>query len=103
MQFNPWNSSESYNTEIKKYQALNNPTTGIAARYDLSPDKNLRKNTGAIDVKITNLEMSKNQSCLAISGPTHMNQAPFKWSLSKIDDPKHGLPDLWNFDWFYFK
>jgi len=101
MQFNPWNPSLPYNSEILRFQSLNNPTTGIAARYDLSPDKNLLKNTGAIDVKITNLEMSKQQSCLAISGPAHEDQPPFQWSTSKINDPKQGLPDLWNFDWFF--
>ena len=99
MQFNPWDSSKTVNIEIEKYKTLNNPTTGIAARYDLSPDKHLRKNNGAIDTKITNLSLSKKQSCEAISGPTHQNQPPFQWNRSNNIDPKEGLPDLWNFDW----
>lgn len=102
MEFNPWDPSISYNTELLPFQGLNNPVTGIAARYDLSPDSNLRKNTGAIDTKITNLEMSKSQSCVGISGPTHQNQPIFRWSSSKGNDPKDGLPDLWDFDWFKF-
>lgn len=100
MEFNPWNPAFAYNSELQPFRAVNNPTVGIAARYDLSPDKNLRKNTGAIDTKITNLEMAGRQLCVGISGPTHQNQPPFRWSESSDEDPREGLPDLWDFDWF---
>lgn len=99
MLFNPWDPSKPTDANIPQYQLSNNPTVGVAARYDLSPNKSLRKNNGAIDTKITNLSMSKQQMCVAISGPTHQYQIPFQWSLSNSTDPHNGQPDLWNFNW----
>lgn len=99
MLFNPYDPSKAIDSTIAKYQLSNNPTVGIAARYDLSPNKLLRRNNGAIDTKITNLSMSEEQSCVAISGPTHQYQLPFQWSLSNSKDPHNGLPDVWDFNW----
>lgn len=94
MQYNSWDPNQLFSK-------LNSPTIGIAVRYDLSPDKSLKKNNGAIDTKITDLNMSEKQSSWAISGPTHQNQIPFQWSMSTKYNPEEneGLPDLWNFDW----
>ena len=99
MQYNPWDPKQSNNIENLKLKTTNNPTIGIAARFDLAIDQSLKKNNGAIDTKITNLSMSKDQICVAISGPTHQKLPPFQWSLAMGSDPKDGLPDLWNFDW----
>lgn len=103
MEFNPWDQKQDSNKENPKYNVLNSPTLGIASRYDLSPNLEIRRNNGAIDTKITNLEMSKQQKCLAISGPTHQNQTPFQWSNDQNNDPHAGLPDIYNFDWLDYE
>ena len=58
--------------------------SAIAARFDLMEDEKMRKLSGAIDAKITNFEMIKQNKCDAISGPSHQNQTPFDWSKVQI-------------------
>lgn len=36
---------------------------------------------------------------MAISGPTHDRFPPFDWRKAKGNDPRAGLPDLFNFEW----
>jgi len=95
MQFN----GNTYNYNIHNLQQNGYGVNTISPRFDLVSDTRLRKPAGGIDTKITNIKLSKNLSCLAISGPTR-NQGlpPFNWEEWK-DEPHEGLPSLWNFDW----
>jgi len=74
----------------------------ISPRYDLMSKTQRRypKPSGGIDSKITNLEMGKDLTVIAISGPTHQNSAPFNWDNWKNKNyPHYGLPNYWNYDW----
>jgi len=95
MQFN----GNTYNYNLHHLQQSGYGVNTISPRFDLLTDIRLRKPAGGIDTKITNIKLSKNLSCLAISGPTR-NQGlpPFNWEDWK-DEPHEGLPNLWNFDW----
>jgi len=95
MQFN----GNTYNYNLHHLQQSGYGVNTISPRFDLLTDIRLRKPAGGIDTKITNIKLSTNLSCLAISGPTR-NQGlpPFNWEDWK-DEPHEGLPNLWNFDW----
>lgn len=71
----------------------------LAVRFDLFPDPNLRKNSGLIDTKATNMEMLMKKQCMAINGPTHDQQEAFQFSKSGIREKFYGLPDKWNYNW----
>ena len=74
----------------------------ISPRYDLASNNELRKAAGGIDTKIVSYDLVKEQSVIAISGPsTFGGAAPFRWS-SFPDEPHYGLPEFWNFDWKKF-
>jgi len=84
----------------------------IAARNDLNdpngtyPFEALSfRDWGAIDTKVTNLEMSKNFEMLVVSSPTYDQQEPFEWSTTRL--PKsirhEGHPDNWAFPPYYLK
>ena len=95
MQYN----GNTYNYIKHSLEESGNGISTISPRYDLVPDIRLRKPAGGIDTKITNQKLSKNLSCLAISGPTKQEGLPpFNWEDWKTE-PHEGLPNLWNFDW----
>lgn len=81
----------------------NSPDHAIAARSDL--DRRSPVPNGAVDSKVTNLELMKTLSCQAISGPTRdAGKKPFQWISDDGKDlfpsyPHEGLPNKWNFDW----
>lgn len=79
------------------------PDHAIAARGDLVRGKSMSPN-GGVDSKVTSSCLVKKLAADAISGPTHDDQKPFKWTDSSgkelfPDYPHDGLPDTWNFDW----
>jgi len=60
------------------------------------------KISGAVDVKVTNMEMAKEHKCFAISGPTWQDLPPF--SFEKFPKaPQRGLPLIWKFNWYINK
>ncbi|GBM34367.1 Putative phospholipase B-like 2, partial [Araneus ventricosus] len=78
----------------------------IAARCDLNPINGTypfgalgHRQHGAIDMKLSSFELSKNYEFVAFGGPTYDSLPPFQWSKSDFDTKvKHyGQPDLWNF------
>ena len=74
------------------------PSHGISARFDLS---NKMKNlSGGVDCKITNYELAKKLTCIAISGPTNDNNEnlpPFEWSKTTTKEQRKGVPEKFNF------
>ncbi|CAG2115440.1 unnamed protein product [Medioppia subpectinata] len=83
----------------------------IAARYDLNsptghyPKIFHRVIAGAIDAKLTDKDMAAKLEMLAVSGPTHRQQLPFRWSTSGAgaDDRHMGQPDVFDFKPIYTK
>ncbi|CAG2102497.1 unnamed protein product [Medioppia subpectinata] len=83
----------------------------IAARCDLkSPTGNYSQYFGhayfgAIDAKMTNKEIAARLEMLAVSGPTHRNHPPFRWSTSGAGAyVRHmGQPDVFDFKPIYTK
>jgi hypothetical protein len=58
---------------------------------------------GGIDSKIVNHYLMKDLVFSVQGGPTHDQQPPFVWSTSPCSNQPHqGMPDAWNFNWFYF-
>lgn len=88
--------------------ALRVPRFAIAARDDLkdggghkdpdgSPD-------GGVDAKITSSCLFQNLMAEAISGPSHQDLPPFRWTADDGSEtwpanPHEGLPNVANFDW----
>jgi len=84
----------------------------ISARNDLNDPNGTYpfeavsfRDWGGIDVKITNLEMSKQFEMLVVSSPTYEQQQPFQWSRTMLPkDIRHeGHPDKWAFAPHYLK
>ncbi|CAG2118292.1 unnamed protein product, partial [Medioppia subpectinata] len=83
----------------------------IAGRLDLNsptghyPIGNGHEYSGAIDAKLTDTQMSSRLEMLAVSGPTHRNHPPFRWSTSGAGaDVRHiGHPDVFDFKPIYTK
>jgi len=96
MQFN----GNSYDFSSHSFKNSHFGVNTIAPRFDLVQDLRIRKPSGAIDSKITNIKLSKNLSCIAISGPTRQGLPPFNWN-NWPNEPKEGLPTEWNFDWIF--
>lgn len=81
---------------------LNTPDHAISARGDL--DKNSPNPNGGVDSKVTNACLAKKLMADAISGPTHDDQKPFRWTDENGKDlypgvPRDGEPNVWNFGW----
>jgi hypothetical protein len=76
----------------------------IAARDDLNPPTcDLGVDAGgAIDAKVTSVELLLAGSVLAISGPTHEEQPPFAWTGPWAASPHAGQPTTFDFDWVLF-
>jgi hypothetical protein len=102
------NSKEGFQQLIRYNDYLNDPaskgipTLSISARGDLN-----NYCGGAYDAKMSSVSKAKgkNKVISIISGPTTGNNLPqFKWSDSDrcSNDPKYGLPDQPNFDWFEY-
>ena len=78
----------------------------IAARNDLNDPNGVYaiavlgfRARGAIDAKVTSLELMRKYSMYAVSGPTHQSLPPFQWSTSNIKSISHkGQPDKWQFE-----
>ena len=76
----------------------------IAARNDLNDPKGRyplyqwgHRGEGAIDAKLTNIDMVSKMEMIAVSGPTDKQQPPFQWSKSDLTLSHVGQPDLFNF------
>ncbi|KAH7978594.1 hypothetical protein HPB49_006029 [Dermacentor silvarum] len=85
---------------IPPFSAVN----GISARSDLNmmpgryPFSALGPaSRGGIDMKMTNASLATGLGLIAVAGPTHDQQPPFRWSTSGFHDLHAGQPDLWNF------
>ncbi|EAR88632.2 phospholipase B-like protein (macronuclear) [Tetrahymena thermophila SB210] len=66
----------------------------LGARGDIEGGSNF----GEVDVKVVNIDLLKNFSVEAISGPSHQEQPVFIWKQN--DNDRHqGQPTAWNFDW----
>jgi hypothetical protein len=77
----------------------NHPGHAISARFDL--DSVSRLPCGGIDAKVTSRCLFRQLHAQAISGPTHLEQQPFRWDSGKAFPgwPHLGLPDKWDFSW----
>ncbi|CAG2100672.1 unnamed protein product [Medioppia subpectinata] len=83
----------------------------IAVRHDLnSPTGQYlyifgRAIAGAMDAKMINKDMAARLEMLAVSGPTHRQQPPFRWSTSGAGaELRHiGHPDVFDFKPIYTK
>lgn len=77
----------------------NHPAHAVSARFDLDPVSHLP--CGGIDAKVTNSCLFRRLEAQAISGPTHLEQTPFKWDGDRAFPgwPHLGLPDAWDFSW----
>ncbi|XP_075533847.1 putative phospholipase B-like 2 isoform X3 [Dermacentor variabilis] len=85
---------------IPPFSAVN----GISARSDLNmmpgryPFPALgQASRGGVDMKMTNESLAAGLGFIAVAGPTHDLQPPFRWSTSGFHDLHAGQPDLWNF------
>ncbi|XP_070384582.1 putative phospholipase B-like 2 [Dermacentor albipictus] len=85
---------------IPPFSAVN----GISARSDLNmmpgryPFPALgQASKGGVDMKMTNESLAAGLGLIAVAGPTHDQQPPFRWSTSGFHDLHAGQPDLWNF------
>lgn len=72
----------------------------IAPRFDLSKNMLLRKNTGAIDGKVTNYKLFKNLKCYARSGPTHDANWNPPYEFKEGDQDFSFIPKVWDFGWY---
>jgi hypothetical protein len=94
--------------DLKKLMRTNKNLQGtdymntISPRYDLAKIEELKKPAGGIDTKIVSYDLVKQQTVLAISGPSTFDGAPaFDWSQF-IHEPHHGLPEHWDYNWYKF-
>jgi len=86
----------------------NTPDHAIAARSDLG---GFNVPNGAVDSKVSSLDMIRLMQVDAISGPTTDNGrvAPFRWTDARTgrdlypDYPHEGMPDVYNFGWVEMK
>ena len=79
-----------------------NPGLGISARFDILSEFNKEKKlTGGIDLKMTDFELSKQQTSIAVSGPTTENNKllpEFNWNQPSFKNLSHnGLPKRFRF------
>jgi len=97
--------------------AHGNPCWQLACRSDLgtvtedsagdslkgSIHSTAAKGFGAIDAKYTSSAHMQTRSTIAISGPTHDDQAPFEWDSSALQvqkTPHAGQPNRFDFGWY---
>lgn len=93
-----WREDNTFDPEDKDQPSFESPTDALGSRSDLKDD--VSGLFGEIDVKITNLKMGKKHESWAISGPSHLDHPPFKWSdHKKLSEAHRGLPDVWDFEW----
>jgi hypothetical protein len=92
-----------YNNYVNDPFGDGNPMHAISSRADLpfigghvNPHK--ENMFGGIDSKITSFQMMQSMTTLAQSGPTHDQQAPFRWS-QKPQVPHPGQPEVFEFDY----
>lgn len=88
--------------------ALKDACRGISARCDLNTPwtvspMNAMSPFGGTDNKITNDQMIKNLSTVAVSGPTWDSQPVFAWTEQWKDAPHFGHPQVFNFGYETFK
>lgn len=74
-----------------------NPTIGLAPRYDLAENPTL---FGLTDCKIITPQTLKNNYIWAYAGPSMSNGRfpPFDWS-NWPNSTHYGMPRKWNFAW----
>ncbi|EDO42515.1 predicted protein, partial [Nematostella vectensis] len=77
------------------------PWNAICARGDLIEPK--PKPKGCYDAKVSDLSMALALTSHALSGPTHQEQKPFRWSDNNFKSKHFGQPDLFNFDFVVMK
>lgn len=71
----------------------------VAARFDLETDPALASLEGAVDAKVTSLELFSRLECDAVSGPTHAQNPVFEWTpAARAQAPHAGLPPRYDFD-----
>jgi len=78
------------------------PGNAIAGRYDLDAPGCAMKRVanGASDAKVTSAALARRRAALAIAGPTHQGQPPFRWDAPMFDMEYHeGQPVEWRFGW----
>ncbi|KAF0978251.1 hypothetical protein FDP41_002766 [Naegleria fowleri] len=72
----------------------------IAARCDLNPPNKRSQAFGAIDAKVTDIQMAKTNTAVAQSGPTHDQQPVFTWNSQWDKVNIHtDQPVSFGFDW----
>lgn len=72
----------------------------IAARCDLNQPGKRAEAFGAIDAKVTNVQLAKRNAAVAQSGPTHDQEPVFVWTPHWDKDNIHvEQPVSFNFDW----
>jgi hypothetical protein len=84
--------------------SLGSPVNQISARGDLKQHESQADCMGGIDSKIVDHSLIQHLVFVAQGGPTHDQLPPFVWSNSPCRDQLHyGMPNVWNFNWFYFR
>ncbi|XP_038047254.1 phospholipase B-like 1 [Patiria miniata] len=84
-----------YNDYLHDKYSNKDPAWSICSRFDLRAKDAFAG--GCTDTKITNLEMAKTFSAMAVSGPTTSHGIPvFRWT-SAFNDSHIGLPESYNF------
>ncbi|KAL9656174.1 hypothetical protein ABK040_007791 [Willaertia magna] len=79
--------------------SLGDACNQVAARCDLNaPTAPRHRAFGAIDAKVTDIYMAKENIALAQNGPTHDEQPPFTWKEG-YNDLHFGQPQTFDFDW----
>jgi hypothetical protein len=82
--------------------SLGNPSFAVASRIDL-----LNNCMGAYDAKASSVTLAKGRNKIIniVQGPTFDSLPAFNWKTSEKCkyDPKFGLPDVFEFQWFQYK
>lgn len=80
--------------------SLGFPGNAIAGRSDLAQGERFLLD-GAIDAKVTSMELARNLLFEAVNGPTTQGNPPFDWAKYP-DVAHHGQPQVFNFTWIPF-
>merc|ERR1719213_435023 len=94
------------NSEAVDQAQLRVPRFAVSARDDLKDSDHINPDgspEGGVDAKITSSCLFKSLTAQAISGPSHTQLPPFRWTSGGSElwpgYPHEGLPNVADFDW----
>ncbi|PRP87203.1 phospholipase B-like protein [Planoprotostelium fungivorum] len=94
-----------YNDYTHDNISMGHSSRAVSSRYDLETEEKNVSAFGGIDSKVVSVQLMKEFSVEAISGPSHQSLKPFRWSIYNEAHPllkkewTVGLPEEWDFDW----